>query len=216
MWFILRVLRLSLVAICLTPISADANDRFTFESVAAIAKKSAAAPYRAPTPVPDFLTAISYDDYRDIRFDTGKSLWRDGGRFQVQFIHPGLFYNHSVAVNVIDVDGVRAAAYSPKLFSFGRNKFADKVPADLGFAGFRIAYPLNQRGEFNHVVVFAGRAISGPWPKDRSSAYRRVDWRSTPGCRAAKNFPASPSFGWSARDATRGNLICTRCSTVRA
>ena len=188
MWFILRVLRLSLVAICLTPISADANDRFTFESVAAIAKKSAAAPYRAPTPVPDFLTAISYDDYRDIRFDTGKSLWRDGGRFQVQFIHPGLFYNHSVAVNVIDGDGVRAAAYSPKLFSFGRNKFADKVPADLGFAGFRIAYPLNQRGEFNHVVVFAGASYF------RAVAKGQVFGLSTRGLAIDTGLPSGEEF----------------------
>src|SRR5581483_5722255 len=38
----------------------------------------------------------------------------------------------------------------------GRNKIADKIPADLGFAGFRIAFPLYRKDEFNHVIVFAG------------------------------------------------------------
>jgi glucans biosynthesis protein len=46
--------------------------------------------------------------------------------------------------------------FSPKLFTYGRNTFAEKIPADLGFAGFRVAYPLHRQNEFNHVIVFAG------------------------------------------------------------
>ena len=30
------------------------------------------------------------------------------------------------------------------------------MPADLGFAGFRLAYPLYKKDEYNHVIVFAG------------------------------------------------------------
>jgi hypothetical protein len=46
--------------------------------------------FRAPPPIPEFLTTLSYDEYRDIRFDTKRSLWRERGNFQVQFVHPGL------------------------------------------------------------------------------------------------------------------------------
>lgn len=135
---------------------ADANGVFGFDQVAEIARKLAAEPFKPPQPVPEFLKQITYDDYRDIRFDTAQSLWKDSGNFQVQFIHPGLFYTHSVAVNTFDTQGVRKVAFSPKQFSYGKNKFADKIPPELGFAGFRIAYPLYKKNEYNHVIVFAG------------------------------------------------------------
>jgi periplasmic glucans biosynthesis protein len=90
-------------------------------------------------------------------------LWRERGNFQVQFIHPGLYYNYTVGINVVENE-VRKLDFSPSLFTYGRNKFGDKIPADLGFAGFRIAFPLYRKGEFNHVMVFAGasyfRAVS--------------------------------------------------------
>jgi len=140
----------------LVPAAAGANGYFGFNSVAEIAKKMASEPFQAPQPIPDFLTSLSYDDYRDIRFDTKQSTWKDGGNFQIQLIHPGLFYGHAVKINTIDGGGVRGLPFSPNLFTYGRNKFTDKIPADLGFAGFRIAYPLYRQNELNHVIVFAG------------------------------------------------------------
>ncbi|HEX9444353.1 MAG TPA: glucan biosynthesis protein G [Candidatus Binatia bacterium] len=136
--------------------AARADNRFGFDYVAELARKAAAEPFKAPAPVPDFLIQIGYDDYRDIRFDTAQSLWKDGGRFQAQFIHPGLYYQHAVAINVVDARGIKRVPFSPKLFTYGRNKFADKIPPDMGFAGFRLAYPLYKKDEYNHVIVFAG------------------------------------------------------------
>jgi Periplasmic glucan biosynthesis protein, MdoG len=66
------------------------RNRLVFDSVADRAKKLAAESFRAPPPIPELLTTISYDEYRDIRFDTKRSLWRERGNFQVQFVHPGL------------------------------------------------------------------------------------------------------------------------------
>ena len=135
---------------------ADANDVFGFDQVAETARRLSTEPFKAPPPVPDFLKQLSYDEFRDIRFDTAQSLWEDSGNFQVQLIHPGLYYTHGVSINTIDSQGVRKIAFSPKQFSYGKNKFADKIPSELGFAGFRIAYPLYKKNEYNHVIVFAG------------------------------------------------------------
>lgn len=127
------------------------------DNVASLAKKLAAEPFKPPQPVPDFLRQLSYDDYRDIRFDPAQSLWKEsGGNFQVQFIHPGLYYTHGVTINVYDAQGIRKIQFSPKMFSYGRNKFADKISNDLGFAGFRITFPLYKKDEYNHIAVFAG------------------------------------------------------------
>ena len=150
------MVRLLAAFVCVIPAIAQANGRFQFDDVAALAKKSAAEAFRPPQLIPEFLRALSYDDYRDIRFDTKRSWWRDTGNFQVQFIHPGLFYGHAVKMNTVEGGVVRPASFSPGQFTYGRNKFTDKIPADLGFAGFRITYPLYTKSEFNHVVVFAG------------------------------------------------------------
>src|SRR5262245_1783003 len=138
-------------------VNAKAAEPFGFPEVAEQAQRLATEPFKAPTAIPDFLSRLSYDDYRDIRFDANQSLWRDaGGAFEVQFIHPGLLYRHAVAINTIDRGVARPVAFSPSLFTYGRNAFGDKVPADLGFAGFRITYPLNRKDDRNHVLVFAG------------------------------------------------------------
>lgn len=153
---LLRCLFITSVVCCLAP-DAAANVPFNIDHVATLAKKLAAESFKPPQPVPDFLKQVSYDDYRDIRFDPEQSLWKESaGNFQVQFIHPGLYYTHAVAINTLDAQGIRKVPFSPRQFTYGRSKFADKIPSDLGFAGFRIAYPLYKKDDYNHVMVFAG------------------------------------------------------------
>ena len=141
---------------CLLSAHSEADAAFGFDDVSELAKKAAAEAYRAPPPVPDFLTSISYDDYRDIRFDVKQSLWRDGGNFRLQLIHPGFVYKNMVRLNTIEGGAVKRIKFNADLFTYGRNKFADKIPANLGFAGVRITYPLNKKGEFDHTLIFAG------------------------------------------------------------
>lgn len=136
--------------------SQPAAGSFGFNDVSALAKKAAGEAFRASPSVPDFLKELSYDGYRDIRFDVKRSLWRDRGNFRLQFIHPGFLYGYAVRLNVIEAGAVTRVPFDPTMFTYGKNNFADKIPPDLGFAGFRVTYPLNQRDEFNHVAVFVG------------------------------------------------------------
>jgi periplasmic glucans biosynthesis protein len=161
-WFCVGVL-LS----CLGAASVEASPQFGFAEVANQAKKLASESFKAPPGVPDFLTRLSYDDYRDVRFDSSLALWKDvGGNFRVEFIHPGPNYRHAVTINTYDRSEVRKVPFSPKLFNYGRNTFADKIPADLGFAGFRIVYPLYRKSEYNHVLVFVGASYFRAVAKD--------------------------------------------------
>lgn len=146
--------------------NANSAGAFSFENISELAKKAAQEGFRPPAPIPDFLKTISYDDYRDIRFDVRQSLWRERGNFQLQLIHPGFVYGNAVRLNTIEAGTVKRINFNPNLFTYGRNKFAEKIPADLGFAGFRIAYPLNQKEEFNHVAVFAGASYFRAVAKD--------------------------------------------------
>jgi glucan biosynthesis protein len=50
---------------------------FGFDDVAAIARKQARVPYKAPDrKEPAELAALNYDQYRDIRFRPDHALWR--------------------------------------------------------------------------------------------------------------------------------------------
>jgi glucans biosynthesis protein len=184
-----------IVAIFLKPSIAAANNSFNIDHVAGLAKKLAAEPFKPPQPVPDFLRQLSYDDYRDIRFDPEQSLWKDtGSNFQVQLIHPGLLYTHAVAINTYDAEGIHKVAFSPKLFSYGRNKFADKIPTDLGFAGFRLAYPLHKKDEYNHVVVFAGASYFRAVAKNQVFGLSARGLAIDTGLSSGEEFPTFTEF----------------------
>jgi glucans biosynthesis protein len=131
---------------------------FDFAAVVKKADHLAAASWQEPaSTVPDWLVKISYDQWRDIRFKADQALWRDKKLpFQVQFFHPGLFYNRTVKMNLVQDGRVAPVPFSPNAFDYGRNDFASKVPQDLGFAGFRIHSPIKSPDYFDEVIVFLG------------------------------------------------------------
>jgi len=136
----------------------EARADFGIDQVAASAQRLARQPFQAPTgQVPEWLLKLSYDQWREIRFRPERALWKDrGAPFEVQFFHPGLFYHRTVAVNVIDAEGVRPLEFSASYFDYGRNDFATKIPDNLGFSGFRIHAPLKTPGYYDEVIVFLG------------------------------------------------------------
>jgi glucans biosynthesis protein len=131
---------------------------FDLKNVTEKAQQLAKDPYREPKQqVPDWLLKITYDQWRDIRFRPDKAVWHDRKLpFQVQFFHPGLYYNHIVAINVVDAKGIQPVAFSPSQFDYGKSDFASRVPQDLGFAGFRIHTRIKTPSYFDEVIVFLG------------------------------------------------------------
>src|SRR5262245_13219797 len=131
---------------------------FDFDAVVHRAQKLAGEAWEEPpSPVPDWLLKISYDQWRDIRFRPDRALWRDQKLpFEVQFFHPGLFYNRVVKINAVENGMAVAIPFSPSDFDYGHNTFASRVPQDLGFAGFRLHYPLKRKDYFDEVIVFLG------------------------------------------------------------
>lgn len=132
---------------------------FDLPEVESKARALAAKPFQDTAGgVPEFLLKISYDQWRDIRFRPEKSQWRkEGLPFELQFFHPGLFYNKMVIINLVTDDGVSILPFSSDLFSYGDDDFQQKVAASkLSFAGFRVHYPLNKSDYKDEVAVFLG------------------------------------------------------------
>lgn len=138
--------------------AAPAKPVFSFEDAVARARETAAQPFQEPGgSLPDFLVKLNYDQWRDIRFRPEQSLWRSEKLpFEVQFFHAGFFYDRSVAVNVVDDKEVRPFQFEAGMFDYGANAFKDQIPAGLGFAGFRLHYPINRKDYRDEVAVFLG------------------------------------------------------------
>jgi glucans biosynthesis protein len=131
----------------------------TLDEIAGLARLRATHAYEDPRGgIPDWLLQIDYDHYRRIRFRPERALWRDRGLpFSVQFFHPGFYYDRAVRIHVVSRKGVVSdAAFSPDQFDYGDNTFESRIPHDLGYAGFRIHYPIKTASYQDEVAVFLG------------------------------------------------------------
>lgn len=130
---------------------------FGFHDVIARAKNLAQQSYHAPDPIPRFMQDLSYEQYQGIRFKPDQSLWHAShSRFQVMLLSPGLFYRHPVKLHIIDAQGVHDLAFRKDYFTFSDAEVERRIPPDLGYAGFKLTYPLQDANAQNQFLVFAG------------------------------------------------------------
>jgi periplasmic glucans biosynthesis protein len=130
---------------------------FGFADVRKLARARAAHEYKAPSQaLPAALADLSYDQYRDIRYRPASALWHGQSMFEVQFFHRGYRVRQRVNIYEIGPTGPNPVEYNPRLFTFGHLVKLPKLPADLGFAGFRVHYPLQTPAYKDELLVFLG------------------------------------------------------------
>ena len=144
--------------LCLALALPFAVHAFEFEDVAARARDLAAAAYKAPAALlPAELRDLDYDAHRDIRFRPERALWRaEKLPFELMFFHPGRNFQDPVRINTIEAGGVKRLEFDPSMFDYGRNKLDSQKLRNVGFAGFRVHYPVNKPGYKDEVLVFLG------------------------------------------------------------
>jgi glucans biosynthesis protein len=177
--------------------AATPSAAWDLDDVVAEAEALAKRPYQGPPggedqgAVPDWLLEISYDQWRDIRFRSDEALWRGASsRFEVQFFHPGLFYDRTVHVNVVDAQGIRPVPFSPSQFDYGVNDFASRVPQDLGYAGLRVHFPIKQADYKDEVIVFLGASYFRAIGRDQAYGL------SARGLAIDTGLPTGEEFPW--------------------
>ncbi|MBA1145802.1 glucan biosynthesis protein [Ectothiorhodospiraceae bacterium WFHF3C12] len=151
------VLAVYATGVCAQSGSGDAGS--LFEEIARHASALADSPYKAPKGehLPAVLRALDYEDYRDIRFRKENALWRGDALFNVEFFHLGFLYERPVRINEVIGDRVERVRYRSSLFDYGDNEQLEgALGPHLGFAGFRLHYPLNTPEYKDELVVFLG------------------------------------------------------------
>lgn len=186
-----------------------AHAAFDLDALGARAKALAATPWKPPAAAANArATALSYDDYRDIRFRPDASIWRDAGLpFELQFFSVGRGFTHAVRTHEI-VNGEERALVVPRsAFSYGRASaaFTGQQGAGADVAGFRVHTALNNPAYKDEVIVFLGasyfRAVGAGQHYGLSARALAVD---TVGGNGPEEFPSFTAF-WlerPAKDAT--------------
>src|SRR5271165_4606159 len=116
----------------------------TLDYVAKKAEDRARKPFHSPrADLPDILRAdkLDYDKYREIRFRHDRALWAvDKLPFEIEFFHPGYLYEEPVHVNEFTFDYTQPVGFVQDFFDYGKLTFKKRIPANTGYAGFKILY----------------------------------------------------------------------------
>lgn len=118
---------------------------FSFFDVMKQARELADKSYKAPEPnLPDSLQELKFAGYQQVRFKSDRLHWRGAGtKFQLNFYHEGMHFNTPVKINEIDAAGVHEIQFDPNDFDYGSLKLDPSALKNLGFAGFRVLFPVN-------------------------------------------------------------------------
>ncbi len=173
------------------------------------ARELAAAPYDAATPaLPEAIAKLDYDSWRDIRFKTDRPLLgAPNATFRLELFHLGHLYTRPVVVNVLR-DGMPAPIpYSTDLFDYGRNKVTGAMPINLGFAGFRLRYPLNAPHVLDEVIAFLGASYFRFLGRGQRYGISARGLAIGPGAKVNEEFPYFREFWIETPDPTAEHIV---------
>jgi len=131
---------------------------FSLDDVAARAKDLAGQKFEAPkSNLPPLFRDMKFADYQKIQFRTDKAQWADDKTpFKLSFYHQGMHFDTPVKVNEVTANSVEEIKYDPARFDFGDVQFDPKSTENLGWAGFRVLYPLNKSDKQDEVMTLLG------------------------------------------------------------
>jgi glucans biosynthesis protein len=132
----------------------------TLDYIAKKAEQRASKPFHSPRgDLPDILRAdkLNYDKYREIEFRHDKALWAaEGLPFRVEFFHPGYLYEEPVHINEFTLTAVQPVRFVQDFFNYRNLHIEKQIPANTGYAGFRLLCELNEHGKWDELGAFLG------------------------------------------------------------
>jgi len=131
---------------------------FNLDDVSVKAKDLAGQKYEAPrSNLPNEFREMKFADYQKIRFLSEKAEWADQKTpFKLSFYHQGMHFDTPVKINEIAANTVTEIKYDPNRFDFGDVKFDPKATEKLGYAGFRVLYPINKADKQDEIMTMLG------------------------------------------------------------
>ncbi|KPC55043.1 glucan biosynthesis protein G [Amantichitinum ursilacus] len=193
-----------LAAVALTSTGAYALD---FNTIAAQAQALANKSYQKPEAIPDSLKQLDYDQLRDIRWNPNNNYWKkEKLPFEMAFFHLGRYFDAPVHINEVVGNQVKPIHFDPALFDYGKNKLDTKALKDVGFAGFRLHYPINTPAYKDEVISFLGASYFRAVGKGQHYGLSARGLAVDTGAQSGEEFPRFKEF-WLVRPAAKDKQI---------
>jgi len=131
---------------------------FNLDDVAAKAKDLAGQKYEAPkSNLPAVFRDMKFADYQKIHFLQEKAEWaKDKTPFKLSFYHQGMHFDTPVKINQVTATKVEEIKYDPNRFEFGDVPHDPETTKNLGYAGFRVLYPINKADKQDEIMTLLG------------------------------------------------------------
>jgi glucans biosynthesis protein len=181
---------------------------FDAGTVIALARALAQAPFEPPpATLPESLAKLTYDQYRDIRFRGSETIWAHPSHgFRLQPLPLGYLFTTGVELATVKDGRAQHLAYRPDLFTVGTLVPAPLPTEDLGFSGFRLLYPLNERRRFDEVAVFQGASYFRSLGRDQEYGLSARGLAVKVGNPSGEEFPTFRAF-WIEEPAPRSAAV---------
>ncbi len=182
---------------------------FRDDYVRNLARDMAAKPYvDEKIEMPAGFEITTYDQYRDIRFNPDRAIWKgEDHKFSFDMFHSGFLFTKPVDIHVIEGDRQAKLKYDPSLFIFGPNAKAPDGKVDLHYAGFRVRYPINTPDVHDEFLVFQGasyfRAVGRGLLYGLSARGLAIDT----GAPSGEEFPSFRAFWIKKPEAPTGIIV---------
>lgn len=131
--------------ICAVSLISFSSWAFSYEDVINKAKDLSKKTYQQPSKnIPSELASLQFADYQKIQFNHQKAYWNDEDtRFKLEFYHEGMYFDTPVKINEIVNNHAQEIKYDPSYFDLSQIHLDKLDTKNLGFAGFKVHYPIN-------------------------------------------------------------------------
>jgi glucans biosynthesis protein len=182
---------------------------FRDDFVRNLARELASKPYvDEKIEMPADFDVSTYDQYRDIRFNTDRSVWKgEEHKFSFDMFHSGFLFTKPVDIYVIEGDKQAKLKYDPSLFVFGPKVKPPDGKTDLHYAGFRVRYPINSPDVNDEFVVFQGASYFRAVGRGLLYGLSARGLAINTGQPSGEEFPAFRSFWIKKPEAPTGIIV---------
>jgi len=186
---------------------------FSFENLCHEAAKASLTPFIPQSiPAPEVLDKLDYPALSKIQHRVDDALFLKGpGDYRATFFHLGTLFRTPVRISVVTGNRSREVLYESSLFESPADSPARDMPADSGFAGFRLHKPkdYSEGDGLGDFLAFLGASYfrsSGPLSQYGLSARGLAIDVAPASPRKVEEFPAFTRF-WIEPQNTRAPLI---------
>ena len=110
------------------------------------------------------------------------------------FYHPGSYYTHPVSIRLINANGEGRFAFDKNRFSYPDDQMRERIPDDLGYAGFKLLHELNHPGKMDEVLSFLGASYFRGLGADQHYGLSARGLAIDTGSNDGEEFPAFTDF----------------------